>query len=55
MCSSDLAIADWSVAHLRARQAARVTCAVARAAAGRLEGEERVRLWDQIERIDPIW
>jgi hypothetical protein len=38
----------WAVSMLQARKAARLTCARARAAAGRSEGAERDRLEDQL-------
>jgi hypothetical protein len=40
--------ARWAVAQLEARRAARLTCARARAAAGRLDGPERGRLESQL-------
>jgi hypothetical protein len=53
--SSRTLLGQWSVAQLKARQGTRWACAIARAAAGRLDGPERERLWAEITASDPVW
>jgi hypothetical protein len=48
-------LGKWSVAQLRARQAARWACATSRAAMGRAEEPERTRLWSEVESVDRVW
>ena len=49
------ALGKWSVAQLKARQAARWACATARAAAGREQGPELSRQWAEIAASDRVW
>jgi hypothetical protein len=53
--SARAALGEWSVAQLRARQAARWACATARAAIGRENDPERKNLWDEIGTVDRVW
>jgi hypothetical protein len=48
-------LGEWSVARLRARQAARWACAAARAAAGRQEIAEQERLWVELAKVDRVF
>jgi hypothetical protein len=45
----------WSVAELKARQAARWACATARAAAGRQDGPEASKRFAEIFASDRVW
>ena len=48
-------LGKWSVAQLRAWQAARWACATARAAIGREKEPERTRLGSEIDGLDRVW